>query len=300
MSTALVVIQARMGSTRLPGKVLADLGGRPLLGVLLDRIDGRVDAEVVVATSEGAADDAVADLAERRKVAVVRGSEHDVLARFALALHEHPAGTVVRLTADCPFTDPEIVERALEVHRTTGADYTSNTLVRTYPDGLDVEVIAAPALLAAHAEAPPGPEREHVTPFVYRRPERFHLEAFRNDVDLGDERWTVDTEDDLAFVRSLVTQLGGATFPWRDALPFTTTRRHPVATLRLTPAADSTPGARRWELTGRGASGRVGVDVTAGRAIAYLDVPAPLEEDALRLLRERLTADAQVVELVRD
>lgn len=288
-----------MGSTRLPGKVLADLGGHPLLGVLLDRINGRLDAEVVVATSTGRGDDAVAELAEQRNVPVVRGSEDDVLARFALALHEHPAGHVVRLTADCPFTDPEIIGHALEVHRTTGADYTSNTLVRTYPDGLDVEVIAAPVLLAADSEAPPGPEREHVTPFVYRRPERFRLEAFRNDTDLGNQRWTVDTEEDLAFVRSLVTRLGGVTFPWRDALPFTTDRRHPGEALRLTPAADSTPGARRWDLTGQGATGRVGVDVIAGRAVAQLDVPPQLVEDALRLLRDRLAADAQVVELVR-
>src|SRR5204862_6675946 len=130
-------------------------------------------------------------------VPVVRGEEADVLSRFALALDTHPADTIVRLTADCPLADPAIVADALALHDRAGAAYTSNSLVRTFPDGLDVEVIAATALRDAHAEAADPLEREHVTPFVYRRPERYRLRALRTPELLGDERWTVDTAADL-------------------------------------------------------------------------------------------------------
>ena len=154
--TTLCVIQARMGSTRLPGKVLADLGGRPMLAFMLARVAplvGRGVEEVVVATSDGAIDEPVAEVARAAGVAAVRGSEHDVLGRYLLALEDHPADTVVRLTADCPLTDPALVSEVLALHRRAGADYTSNTLIRTFPDGLDVEVMAAAALRTAAAEA---------------------------------------------------------------------------------------------------------------------------------------------------
>ena len=120
--TTLAVVQARMGSTRLPGKVLADLGGRPLLRFLLDRLSDLDVDHLVVATSDLPGDDAVADVAAAAGVEVVRGSERDVLARFVAALDEHPADTVVRLTADCPLVDPAIVRAALDLHRTSGAD----------------------------------------------------------------------------------------------------------------------------------------------------------------------------------
>jgi spore coat polysaccharide biosynthesis protein SpsF (cytidylyltransferase family) len=213
----LVVVQARMGSTRLPGKVLADLAGRPLLGFLLDRLAG-LPWERVVATSDLGRDDPVAAAAAEVDVPVVRGPEQDVLARFALALDTHAPDVVVRLTADCPLTDPELVRRAIELQNATGADYVSNTVVRTFPDGLDVEVVRASALAQAAAEATDPFDREHVTPFVYRHPDRFSHEVLRNDVDLSAERWTVDTAEDLEFVRSVVDQLGATAFGWRDVL----------------------------------------------------------------------------------
>jgi spore coat polysaccharide biosynthesis protein SpsF len=217
--TIACVIQARMGSTRLPGKVLADLGGRPALALMLDRLAGVHVDQLVVATSEASADDAIEELARSKGVAVVRGPEDDVLARFMHVLEAYPADDVVRLTADCPLTDPALVTTAIAVHVGDKADYTSNTLVRTFPDGLDVEVVTAAALGEAAEEAVDQAEREHVTPFVYRRPERYHLAGFESGEDLGAERWTLDTGADLEWLRAIVDKLDDpVTAGWRDVL----------------------------------------------------------------------------------
>ena len=215
--STLCVVQARTGSTRLPGKVLQELGGRPLLRFMLDRLsDLRVD-ELVVATSTLDRDDAVVDIAFDAGRQVVRGSEVDVLDRFAAAVATYPADHVIRLTADCPLADPVLIEAVMARHLDRGADYTSNVFPRTFPRGLDCEVMTAAALRTAHAEATDPAEREHVTPFLYRRPERFALANMRNDVVLGREGWTVDTADDLAFVRSIVDRMDDDSFSWREA-----------------------------------------------------------------------------------
>lgn len=215
----LAVVQARMGSTRLPGKVLADLGGRPVLELMLDRLARAHVDHLVVATSDLPGDDPVADLATRVGVPVVRGSEADVLGRFLVALDRFPADDVVRLTADCPLIDPLVVDAAVGLHRRTGADYTSNSLERTFPDGLDVEVVRAAALRAAAAEATARDEREHVTPFLHRHPERFRLASLETDEWLGHERWTLDTPADLARLREIVAALRDPVQAgWHDVL----------------------------------------------------------------------------------
>jgi spore coat polysaccharide biosynthesis protein SpsF len=242
--TTICVVQARTGSTRLHRKVLADLGGLPMLAFLLRRIaplrEGRVD-HLVVATTDDTADDEVAGLARDEGIDVVRGPEDDVLARFALALDVFPADRVVRITADCPLTDRRIVRAALDLHGSWPVDYVSNTLVRTFPDGLDVEVVSASALRAAAAEAVDPVEREHVTPFVYRRPERFALRNLRfartpDDEDLGKWRWTVDTPRDLAFARRVVTALGHTDFDWIAAKMFGPNRDPDEDPVTLRPA----------------------------------------------------------------
>ena len=213
------ILQARTGSTRLPGKVLADLGGQPMLGFLLDRLAAlRVD-QLVVATSDLPQDDPVAELAAAKGVAAVRGSESDVLDRYLTALDRFPSDVVVRLTADCPLSDPAVIHAAIDLRADRQADYASNSLVRTYPVGLDVEVMAATALREAAAEATDRPEREHVTPFIYRRPERFRLATLRIGESLAGERWTVDTPADLERVRSIVARLDDPrTAGWREML----------------------------------------------------------------------------------
>ncbi|MDQ6799050.1 MAG: GNAT family N-acetyltransferase [Actinomycetota bacterium] len=241
--TVVCAVQARMGSTRLPGKVLADLGNRPMLAFMLDRLRSLAVDHLVVATSTRPQDDAVADVSAAAGVEVVRGSESDVLSRYCAVLDTFPADSVVRLTGDCPLVDPEIIQGVLELHRARGAEYTSNVLPRTFPKGLDVEVVDAAALRQAADESVDPGEREHVTPFIYRRPERFRLANFSNPEHLGDERWTVDTPADLALVRQVVDRLGSAPgYGWRDVLG-TLGRRHTVdpdvLRLRLARPSDS-------------------------------------------------------------
>lgn len=217
--TVVCAVQARMGSTRLPGKVLADLGGRPMLRFILDRLRHVVVDRLVVATSTRTEDDAVAEVARAAGVEVVRGSESDVLSRYCAVLDAFPADAVVRVTGDCPFVDPEVVHGVIDLHLRRGADYTSNVLPRTFPKGIDVEVVAGVALRLADAEAVDPGEREHVTPFVYRRPERFRLANLANPDQLGEERWTVDTPEDLALAREVVDRLGPEPgYGWREVL----------------------------------------------------------------------------------
>ena len=217
--TTLAVVQARTGSTRLPGKVLADVDGRPMLAFMLERLARlRVD-RLVVATSDLARDDPIVEVVTGMGLASVRGPESDVLARFRVAMETYPSDVVVRMTADCPLIDPEVVERVIERRQETGADYASNTIVRTFPDGLDVEVFTATALREAAAEAVDPYEREHVTPFIYWRPERYRLAELVMESDASGARWTVDTAEDLEHVRTIVAALPDPVHAgWREIL----------------------------------------------------------------------------------
>jgi len=219
----LAVVQARLGSTRLPGKTLANLGGRPMLAHVVERaaaipgVDG-----VVIATTTRARDDRVADWAGAAALPCVRGNEDDVLDRFRDVLEQHACDAVVRVTPDCPFLDPEVSGRVVAAWREGDAlDYASNVEPPTFPDGLDTEVISRAALLAAWREARLLSDREHVTPFVRRHRERFRQVAVRNERDLSHLRWTVDTAADLDFARAVVARLapsGGERFGMRELL----------------------------------------------------------------------------------
>jgi len=305
VSTSTVVIQARTGSSRLPAKVLQDVGGRPMLRFMLERLSSLNSGRaVVVATSDSTADDAIAEVADDAGVPVVRGPEHDVLARIRLAAERFPADDIVRLTADCPLHDPAVVAEVLAHHRRAGAQYTSNTLVRTYPDGLDVEVVQAGALLEADAGADDPGEREHVTPFLYRRPSRFQLAQHTCDDDAGDERWTVDTAEDLEWVRSTVATLDdpvGAS--WRSVL-VSVGRSVPPGRLRLRPVllpdpVEPGPWVRRWTaIAGESPLGGAAVTVDDGVGRLQLDVRPQDRQAVADLVRRALQADAQVRELV--
>lgn len=302
MTDVVSVIQARMGSTRRPGKVLADLGGEPMLAFMIRRLRTGDIGTIVVATSTAPVDDPLVELARGLGVTVVRGSEHDVLARFLTAVEAVPASTVVRLTADCPLHDPAVVAAAVEHHRLTEADYTSNTLVRTFPVGLDVEVMRAEMLAEAADEATDPDEREHVTPFFYRRPDRYVLEAFRNDEPLGDERWTVDTEDDLERVREIVARMPVRVAGWRDILSVAGFQRHRrPGELFLQPAAESIPAARVWEVRRDDRIlGRLRVRVSSGVGVLDAELPDDIANRAHDLLRDALRSDRQVRELRSD
>jgi spore coat polysaccharide biosynthesis protein SpsF len=216
-----------MGSTRLPGKSLAPIGGRPMLAMVLERLGAaRALDEVVVATSVLPRDDAVAEVAEACGVRAVRGSEDDVLDRYRMAAEAADAAVVVRVTADCPLVDPALVDRLLALLGAEGLDYaalatggpTTRQDARRWPHGLDAEAITRAALQAAWVEATEPYDREHVTTFVKARPERFASAWLEAGEDLGDERWTVDHPEDLAFVRRVVERLDGLGFGYADVL----------------------------------------------------------------------------------
>ncbi|WP_374571859.1 cytidylyltransferase domain-containing protein [Phenylobacterium sp.] len=198
------ILQARMSSTRLPGKVLQPVLGQPMIARQVERLrrSRRID-RLVVATSDQPDDDGLAEVCEGLGLGVFRGSLDDVLDRFHGALSAFgPADTVVRMTADCPLTDWALIDRVIDAHLEGGGDYASNTPPeRTFPHGLDVEVMRAEALETAWREAKDPYEREHVTPFIYRHPERFALAYVSDAPSLAHLRWTVDLPADLAFVR---------------------------------------------------------------------------------------------------
>jgi glutamate-1-semialdehyde 2,1-aminomutase/spore coat polysaccharide biosynthesis protein SpsF len=203
------IIQARMGSTRLHGKVLEKLNGLEALGwtVRAAQATTGID-EVWIATSDKAGDDAVALWAELNKVPVHRGSEHDVLDRYAGAARVSGAEVVVRLTADCPLLDPAVVTQVVGLRAMTGVDYASNVDPPTWPDGLDCEVVTVPVLLAASREAVRPFDREHVTPFIRNNRSRFSARNLQAPLPgLAEERWTLDTKADLEFLVSTAKHL---------------------------------------------------------------------------------------------
>lgn len=202
-----------MSSTRLPGKVLADLAGAPMILRQIERLRHATRLNrIVVATSDQVSDDPLAVCLIAAGVPVFRGSLDDVLDRFMGAIEAFgPVRTVVRLTADCPLADPAVIDATLALHQRSGADYTSNTPTRrSYPKGLDVEVFESVALRVAAAETADPYDHEHVTPFLYRNPDRFKVEGLEQAPDEGDVRWTVDRPDDLEFVRAVYDGLYAA------------------------------------------------------------------------------------------
>lgn len=216
-----LVVQARMGSSRLPGKVLTPVLGRPLLSYELERLrDVQGVAFRVVATTLDASDDPVARLAEDEGFIAVRGSVLDVLDRFVQAAETTGADTIIRATADCPLIDPDVIDVVVARFLEGEWDYVSNTLRRTYPRGLDVEVMRAGVLIELSNGANSRAEREHVTPFIYSHPERFSIGQVQQDYDASGERWTVDVPEDVDLVRRIIEALYPAkpAFRMRDII----------------------------------------------------------------------------------
>lgn len=217
------IIQARMTSTRLPGKVMADLGGQPMIAAMLRRVyrSRRLDA-VMLATSTNAADDPVATAAAAADAGVFRGDEHDVLGRYALAADVSNADTIVRITGDCPLIDPAVIDGVVDLFAASDCDYASNVMQRTFPDGLDTEVFTRSVLRRADAEATDRLHREHVTPYIRGNVPGhpggdFRHVHYRFAADFSHVRWTVDRPDDLDRVRRLWALLP-ENFSWLEAL----------------------------------------------------------------------------------
>jgi len=214
------IVQARMGSTRLPGKVLKDIEGETVLTRVIGRLRRATRIhELLVATTDSAADDAIVEECRKSSVAVCRGDQFDVLDRYYRSAQFARADIVVRITSDCPLLDPEITDKTIAAFLEERPDYASNVLVRTYPRGLDTEVISVVALARAWQAARKPYEREHVTPYIYEHPADFRLQSVTGDEDYSGNRWTLDTPEDLKFVRSVYARLKEhPRFSWRDVL----------------------------------------------------------------------------------
>jgi spore coat polysaccharide biosynthesis protein SpsF len=214
------IIQARMGSTRLPGKVLKDLGGETVLARVVSRLRStRLIEELLVATSNLPADDAIVEECKRCVVPVFRGEENDVLDRYFRAAQFCRAEIVVRITSDCPLIDPEVTDKTIQAFIHERPDYASNALIRTFPRGLDTEVMTVQALERAWHSATQPYQRAHVTPYIYQHPEEFKILPVTCDADYSSHRWTLDTPEDLDFIRTVFTRFKNRSdFGWRDVL----------------------------------------------------------------------------------
>jgi spore coat polysaccharide biosynthesis protein SpsF len=210
MTTA-IIIQARMASTRLPGKIMKKVLDKTLLEYQIERLRRVKQANrIVIATTDHGDEQPIVDLCKRLSVDYFRGSENDVLARYYEAATDYGADIVVRVTSDCPLIDPEVVDRVIghfQQHQSE-VDYVSNTFPElTYPRGMDTEVFSYQALKEAYQEAVDQPEREHVTIFIKRRPERYRIVNLPYHRDVSRHRWTVDTPEDFELVRRMLTEL---------------------------------------------------------------------------------------------
>jgi spore coat polysaccharide biosynthesis protein SpsF len=206
MKTA-IIVQARMTSTRLPGKVLKPVLGKPLLEYQIERLQRvKLANEIVIATTTNETDEPIVELCNRLAVAYFRGSEEDVLGRYYQAATEHKADLVVRVTSDCPLIDPKVIDEVINLYlkNQSNYDYVSNSLERTYPRGMDTEVFSFSTLQQAFWEATAQPDREHVTPFIYRQPARYSLGHVIYSEDCSHHRWTVDTAEDFELIQKII------------------------------------------------------------------------------------------------
>lgn len=205
-----IMVQARMGSTRLPGKVLKPIMGKPMLHYQLERLKRVKEAESVkVLTTTEKSDDVIVEYCEQNGVDVFRGSSEDVLDRYHAAALKYSPDTIVRSTADCPLIDPALIDKVIQFFKNEKPpyDYMSTALVRTFPRGMDVEIFSFEALCKAFEQAKDASEREHVTLYLYRHPELFRLQNIAFPMDLSQYRLTVDTSEDFALIKLIFENL---------------------------------------------------------------------------------------------
>lgn len=204
------IIQARIGSTRLPGKVLKDLCGKTVLEHVIERAQqARLIDQIIIATTVSDQDKQIVDLAEKCGVEYFRGSEEDVLSRYYLAAKENKAGVVVRITSDCPLMDPLILDQIIKFYQENGYNIVTNAgndlKQRTFPRGLDVEVFSFKVLQKAFDNATEIYQKEHVTPYIYENDDKIYY--YKNDVDYSKYRWTLDTPEDFKMIRIIYEKL---------------------------------------------------------------------------------------------
>lgn len=203
-----IILQARMNSTRLPNKVLKTILGKPMLEHQLLRLKQLecIDS-IIVATSDETSDDDIATLCEKNHVYCYRGSLNNVLERYYNAYLHYPSDHIIRVTGDCPVIDIDIMKNVINLHLTTGADYSSNCSPATFPDGLDVEIFTADALIKTSQQATKPSELEHVTSFIRSHPEFFTCQNYSHPTDYSHFRWTVDEPEDFELIKQIFEKL---------------------------------------------------------------------------------------------
>ncbi len=206
------IVQARTGSSRLPGKIFKDLCGSPILWHVWNRLShAKLIDKIVIATTTLPEDNKVEEFCRINQILFYRGSSHDVLSRYYEAAKKFDADIIIRVTSDCPVIDPTIIDlivgKFLDNNKKEQLDYMSNSVVRTFPRGLDAEIFTFEALEKAYRETKENYEREHVTPYLYQHPEIFNIQNFSNEKDYSFHRWTVDTEEDFKLIEEIYTEL---------------------------------------------------------------------------------------------
>lgn len=202
-----LIIQARMNSSRLPGKVLKTILGKTLLEYQIERLIRVNQADkIIVATTVNPIDDAIVDLCDRLNISIYRGSESDVLSRYEAAAQRFNSQTIIRITSDCPLIDPELIDRAIEFYRNNHFDYVS-TDDKVYPRGMDTEIFSRQILEIAYLNAQKPHEREHVTPHFYQNPDRFSIGSYTENLQSAHYRLTVDTPEDFQLIQNLLEAL---------------------------------------------------------------------------------------------
>lgn len=217
----LAIVQARMGSTRLPGKVMMHICGKTVLELVVNRLK-KVPSlnDIVIATTLKQDDDILVNEAVRLGVPYFRGDEEHVLSRYYNAASQNKADTVVRITSDCPLIDPEVSQSVIRHYLENDYDYVSNTIKRSFPRGLDTEVFSMEALEAAYENAYTLDHKEHVTPYIYQHLNQFLIGQYIGDVDYSTYRWTLDTPEDYKLIVEIYRFLNvsGQDFSWKNVI----------------------------------------------------------------------------------
>ena len=213
------IVQARMGSTRLPGKVLKDLFGKPVIQFLLERLKkSQFINEIIIATSTDKQDDLLVEFLNKKNYRFIRGDNQDVLSRYALAAKTTTSDSIIRITGDCPFIDPNLIDEIIEEFYNLDSDYHSNCYPPTFPDGLDTEIFKKSVLFEAHKNAKDPSDREHVTPWI-RNCGLYKITTKKHTINLSNKRWTLDEEEDLTVIRKVIKSFNlDNNFSWEDIL----------------------------------------------------------------------------------
>jgi spore coat polysaccharide biosynthesis protein SpsF len=220
-----VIIQARMGSNRLPGKVMKMIKGKTIIEHIVDRVKccSMVD-DIIIATTTNIQDDLIVEETIRLGQKIFRGSEQDVLSRYYNAATKYQSDIILRITSDCPLIDPILIDQMIikyiDLNKTKIIDYLSNKIKPTYPRGLDVEIFSYKTLEKTFIEAIKDYEREHVTPYIYLNPEKFKMYSYENNMDFSYLRWTLDTKEDFELIKIIYDELyiSNKIFGFKEAL----------------------------------------------------------------------------------